>query len=336
MPTEIDNTRKGDQLTLGYETDGWKQRSRRKSLGNGVLRCMSFIDGSWLYHNQEMLVKAYGEPYKIDFSKIHVVALRFLKQHLATTLDCEPPLLDLVRTHYYASVPGNVHPGDEQKLEDQRKFYLMLSDTLGFELMLHEIDFRGHYMAMQDRIEHEGEQNFLPKERTVDMALGTTMLYYAAIDAYDIAIAVLGDADYQPALERVRQLGKRVLIFTIDGSAAYDYLYPRPESRFTDFSVIRFQDHLETLRLSNKAERDKTLFGYTCSKCGKKFESTYRASPKQNMYCDTHRILRDRNNNDGEKDKEFVSNDRIAFTTSDMSTSPDKIDNIEIDHNLED
>jgi uncharacterized LabA/DUF88 family protein/DNA-directed RNA polymerase subunit RPC12/RpoP len=262
----------------------------RLNRGHGLVRCMTFIDGSWLYHNQDMLVKAYAAPYKIDFSKINVVALKIIRNHLANTLGSEAPMLDLLRTYYFASVPSNVHPDDEIKLDDQRKFYTLLSETLGFELHLHEIDFRGHHMTMLDRLEKESDPNFMPKERTIDMALGVNMLYLAAIDAYDIAIAVLGDADYQPALERVRQLGKRILIFTIDGSAAYDYLYPRPNVRFSDFPVVRFQDNLRELRLTPKSDRDRIVFQYTCARCGKEFYSTYKAPPRQNMYCDEHRI----------------------------------------------
>jgi len=262
----------------------------RLNRGHGLVRCMTFIDGSWLYHNQDMLVKAYAAPYKIDFSKINVVALKIIRDHLANTLGNEAPMLDLLRTYYFASVPANVHPDDEIKLEDQEKFYALLSEALGFELHLHQIDFRGHHMAMQDRLEKESDPNFMPKERTIDMALGVNMLYLAAIDAYDIAIAVLGDADYQPALERVRQLGKRVLIFTIDGSAAYDYLYPRPNVRFSDFPVVRFQDYLRELKLTPKPDRDRTVFHYICAKCGKEFESSYKAPARQNMYCTEHRI----------------------------------------------
>jgi len=194
----LDQQENSHQASATEESNHRDRHALTTLSGSGLLRCMTFIDGSWLYHNQEMLVKAYGGPYKIDFSKINRVALKFLRGYYYSILGSQAPTLDLVRTYYHASVPANVHPEDEPKLEDQRKFYNMLSDSLGFELVLHEIDFRGHYMAMQDRITLEGEANFLPKERTVDMALGTTMLYLAAINAYDIAIAVLGDADYQP------------------------------------------------------------------------------------------------------------------------------------------
>lgn len=265
------------------------------NVGHGMVRCMTFVDGSWLYHNQEALVKAYGGPFKIDFGKINFVALRRLREHFASTLGTEAPALDLIRTYYFASIPENVHPEDAVRLEDQKKFYTMLREVLGFELFLHRIDFRGHHLAMQDRLAKEGEMYFLPKERTVDVAMATSFLYLAAIDAYDIAIVVLGDADYQPALKRVRDLGKRIFIFTIEGSAAYDYLFPNPDISYTDFPAARFQDFLTELRLTRQ-EREKQVYAYYCARngCGKLFYSTYRAKPGQNMYCDEHRIYRDR------------------------------------------
>ncbi|MGH7491159.1 MAG: NYN domain-containing protein [bacterium] len=295
--TQVQETAEGNHQSFisaeGNDETGLPAAAFRRS---GLLRCMTFMDGSWLYHNQDMLAKAHGGPYKIDFSRINIVALKFLRDHIQNALGHEPQL-DLVRTYYYASVPANVHPDDALKLDDQRKFYTLLNESLGFELVLHEIDFRGHYMALQDRIELEGDPNFLPKERTIDMALGINMLYLAAIDAYDIAIAVLGDADYQPALDRVRQLGKRVMIFTIGGSAAYEYLFPKLTTRFSDYPVVRFQDHLDDLRLTHRVDRERTVYTYMCAKCGKVFESTYKAAPRQNMYCDEHRIWRDRAGN---------------------------------------
>jgi DNA-directed RNA polymerase subunit RPC12/RpoP len=92
----------------------------------------------------------------------------------------------------------------------------------------------------------------------------------------------------------VRQLGKRVLIFTIGGSAAYEYLFPKLTTRFSDFPVVRFQDFLEDLQLVHRVDRERTVYTYMCAKCGKVFESTYKAAPRQNMYCDEHRIWRDR------------------------------------------
>jgi DNA-directed RNA polymerase subunit RPC12/RpoP len=64
--------------------------------------------------------------------------------------------------------------------------------------------------------------------------------------------------------------------------------------RFADFPVVRFQDYLRELRLTPKQDRDRIEFQYTCARCGKEFYSTYKAPPRQNMYCNEHRIWRDR------------------------------------------
>jgi DNA-directed RNA polymerase subunit RPC12/RpoP len=47
----------------------------------------------------------------------------------------------------------------------------------------------------------------------------------------------------------------------------------------------------------HRVERERTVYTYMCAKCGKVFESTYKAAPRQNMYCDEHRIWRDRAGN---------------------------------------
>lgn len=51
------------------------------------------------------------------------------------------------------------------------------------------------------------------KEKCVDIALASEMLYYATLpNAYDIAVLVSGDFDFMPALLKVRQQGKRVAV----------------------------------------------------------------------------------------------------------------------------
>jgi len=51
------------------------------------------------------------------------------------------------------------------------------------------------------------EGNWEPKEKCVDIALSTSMLYFAAIPyAYDIGVAVIGDADYKPVVNSLSNL----------------------------------------------------------------------------------------------------------------------------------
>ncbi len=80
---------------------------------------------------------------------------------------------------------------------------------------------------------------FEPKEKCVDIALATSMLFSAAMpNAYDVAVAVLGDQDFKPVLQSVRRLGKRVAIASIQGTCAEDLQDPRDEARVRDFKLI--------------------------------------------------------------------------------------------------
>ena len=64
-------------------------------------------------------------------------------------------------------------------------------------------------------VRKEGE-----KEKGVDIQLATDMLIHAAWDHYDVAILVTGDADFAPAIRRVRDLGKKVYILFFKGFVA--------------------------------------------------------------------------------------------------------------------
>jgi len=59
------------------------------------------------------------------------------------------------------------------------------------------------------------------KEKTVDVRLAVDMLTYAIEDKFDLAILVTGDSDFVPAVERVRDLGKKIYISQFYGYASY-------------------------------------------------------------------------------------------------------------------
>ena len=52
------------------------------------------------------------------------------------------------------------------------------------------------------------------REKEVDTSIVADMLRLAAVDAFDIAVLVSGDADHAPAVEGVRALGKQVYVAT--------------------------------------------------------------------------------------------------------------------------
>src|SRR5204863_6964617 len=110
----------------------------------------------------------------------------------------------------------NVDPRDTEPVQRRLGFFTMLRQNHHYEIEAFPINFRGKRLRKMDR---EPNDAFEPKEKCVDIALATSMLFNAAMpNAYDIAIAVLGDQDFKPVLKSVRRLGKRVAIFSIQGA----------------------------------------------------------------------------------------------------------------------
>ena len=74
------------------------------------------------------------------------------------------------------------------------------------------------------------------------------MLYFAAIpQAYDEAVAVVGDGDFKPMLQHVRRLGRRIAIASIQGSCSMDLADPKDGSGVKDFGVVWLDDLLDRL-----------------------------------------------------------------------------------------
>lgn len=77
-----------------------------------------------------------------------------------------------------------------------------------------------------------GSENRYVVEKEVDTTMVAHMLRLAATDAFDVMILMSGDADYAPAIEGVRSLGKQAYIASWGGtgvskrirSAAFDHI----------------------------------------------------------------------------------------------------------------
>jgi uncharacterized LabA/DUF88 family protein len=59
-----------------------------------------------------------------------------------------------------------------------------------------------------------GGQHRFTQEKEVDTTMVADMLSLAAVNAFDVAVLVSGDADHAPAVEGVRGLGKKVVVAT--------------------------------------------------------------------------------------------------------------------------
>ncbi len=205
-------------------------------------KAMIFIDGTWLYCNTPRLAAASGHPdFHLDFGKLPCVLADEVRKQLG---DEE---LDVVRTCLFGSYATNCDPRDDDARQRRLDFFARLREDYHYELEIFPINFLGRRLK---RSERDPEDPFEPREKCVDISLATSMLTYAALpNAYDIAIAVIGDADFKPVLQSVRKLGKRVAIASIHGSCSPEFADPRDESRLKDFHIIWLDQLLDRLAL---------------------------------------------------------------------------------------
>ncbi len=205
-----------------------------------MIRFMLFIDGTWLYSNTPRLVEASGEPgFVLDFGKLP----RVLADQVARALGHDE--WTVVRTHLFGSYADNVDPRDAEPVQRRHGFFSMLRQQHHYEVEAFPINFRGKRLRKTDR---DPGDTFEPKEKCVDIALATSILFNAAMpNAYDVAIAVLGDQDFKPVLQSVRRLGKRVAIASIQGACSGDLSDPADAERLRDGELIWLDDLLPKL-----------------------------------------------------------------------------------------
>jgi len=201
---------------------------------------MVFIDGTWLYSNLRHLAKEYNQPsFYIDYG--------LLPQRIIEELEKTAGIrnTDLVRTFLFGSYPVNYDLVDEDRARKRKDFFSLLREDYHYEVEAYPIDYQRHRILYDDRIM---DDSFSPKEKCVDIALASSMLYHAAISgSYDIAIAVVGDKDYFPLFQKVRSLGKRVAVASIRQSCAKVYSNRHDELKLKDFHIIWLNDLLDKI-----------------------------------------------------------------------------------------
>ncbi len=257
-------------------------------------KVMIFIDGTWLYANTAKLAADYGRPdLQIDYGLLPEAVTSRVQQLLGVNS------ADIVRTNLFASSPINHDPKDRELVQRRNDFFSMLKEEYHYEVDVYPIDFRGRRIRSIDR---DPLDKFEPREKCVDIALATSLLYYAAIPgAYDIAIVIVGDRDYIPVLQHVRKLAKRLSIVSIRGSCAQEYADPVDHARVKDTDIIWLNDMIGEVEL--KYERRQLVCQSEFHSGDRKVWTTYRPRKGQPFFCDTCRQMytsRNMNQNDYE------------------------------------
>lgn len=124
----------------------------------------------------------------------------------------------LFGSFYYTGVSG-----DNEKL---KAFLETLSHNRSFYINTFDRKHASHQCS------HCGEVDSYTVEKEVDTSLVADMVYYAATNAFDVAVLLSGDADLRPALEKLRLFGKKAYIASWNGkgmssrlrSAAFDHI----------------------------------------------------------------------------------------------------------------
>ncbi len=246
-------------------------------------KIMLFIDGTWLYFSKARL----GDPnapddFHLDYGKLPDVLRQQVSDQLGSSTEVE-----VVRTHLFGSYAWNYDLRDDEAAQRQRDFFSMLKEKYHYEVEVFPIDFRGRRLRRADR---KPEDPFEPKEKCVDIALATCIMYYAAIpNVYDIAVTVVGDQDYVPVLQSVRRLGKRVCIASIQNCCCPEFSDPYDEARVKDFDILWLDDLLDNLELSFK--RHKEYCQSPLHKGNRMVMTTYYPSRGEKFYCDECRHL---------------------------------------------
>ena len=157
-------------------------------------RVMVYIDGSNLYH---VLSQNCGR-HDLQFDKF------------ATKLANGRSLR---RTYYYNVLQDNETSAN--MVQDQKKFLDSMYETPFIEVRLGIWKQRGDTLV----------------EKGVDVMLATDLVAHAYQDHYDTAIVVSGDADFYPALQAVKDVGKHIEV------AAFDSNLSTESSRVADYSL---------------------------------------------------------------------------------------------------
>lgn len=144
-------------------------------------RVIIFIDGSNFYH---ILKSMFGNSKSLmDFDFEKFVASLIEKRKL-------------VRTYYY-SAPLD-RKKDEETYSKQQKFFEKLKKLPDFELVLCRMQ--------KDSV--NGETVYSVKEDDIHIAVDMVKLAYN--NAYDTAVLISTDGDFVPAINAVKEKGKKV------------------------------------------------------------------------------------------------------------------------------
>jgi cold shock CspA family protein len=241
-----------------------------------MARVMLFVDGTWLYQNMSRLQDySEDENFQIDFSKLPRAIFDEVSEQ-------DPHVqMDYVRGYMFGAYPVKVDPVDEPLSIRQRDFYLRQRDEFFFEVETYPVNFKGRRIR---RTERDPSDPFHPRESQASISLAVTATAFALSNAFDIAVFLVGDRDFKPAIRAIRQAGKRVAIASMRNACTPEFSTPADRTQVADFDTVWLDELVAKIQLI------RTPHMLECQGPAHEGEAmvwtTYYPRPGQKFYCD--------------------------------------------------
>ena len=178
-------------------------RERMKALGELIElsrpleRVMVFIDGGYL---RELSKHLYGHD-KIDFAHLSRLFIRMFNAYGEPT---NPFQANLIRIYYYDAIVDEGHPD----YEAQRRYFESIEDEYAYTVRLGKLV--------------ESSKKERPKQKGVDTLMAIDALTKAYTHQYDTGMFMIGDRDFIPVVEAVKDAGKKTMCVYYPPSTSRD------------------------------------------------------------------------------------------------------------------
>jgi uncharacterized LabA/DUF88 family protein len=149
-----------------------------------IKRIMAFIDGGYL----RRLCKDNCNMDCIGFDVLnHVLTEKF------NSIKPNPFRAYIIRIYFYDAIVDNKN----SEYDAQKRYF----DSI--------VDKYPYYTVKLGKVVES--ENKVPKQKGVDILLSVDALTKAYLDQYDVGIFVMGDADFKPLIEAIKDTGKQTM-----------------------------------------------------------------------------------------------------------------------------
>lgn len=240
-----------------------------------MLKSAIFMDGTWFLRNTHN-----ARLFKLDYTSLF--------QYLTTVLTEEKHIpITNIMVQSVLGTAVNVHPDDEDLIGIREKFVFHMGNY-------------GSITKYETNFKKTKFSDKLVREKFVDVALASMLCYYSSVPAlFDVAIMMIGDKDFIPAIETVRyRYGKQIAIVSYHDHCAVEYVKNSPKLR--DYNIIWLTDEiLDAYDLTGKThtipcesplhEGDRNIETdfwpqqeqkFYCPACREKYTEMYKQQPK--------------------------------------------------------